>query len=249
MIAWPCRLKVASDRSARRPSASSTPAHPPQARAERARLPGAVQQVPAHPGRRQHAHELQQPRAHPALVVGLHRLKWTAGPPPSPRGRVGLPRLPGKALGRPAAPATAPGRSHSSGAGWRSPAACARRQRQPPQLARHRHRLRASTSPVRTARNAAASAGVNTSTRTQAPRPATDRRFLVITTRAAPQRRDIRPQHIRISCVIEHDQAAVPVGLQPVRTTWPASPPPAPPARQPRPQQPARPPGWPDPRR
>ena len=141
MTAWPSRLKVSSDRSASRPSAASTTAaaHPGPglAAGQHARLPGGVQQVPADPGRRQHAHHLQHPGTHPGLVTRPDRLQGQQHRLGHPM-RVRLPRLPGQVLRhrqRPQPLQVRPVRQvlpgdHRRGLG--------QRQRQEPQLGGHR---------------------------------------------------------------------------------------------------------------
>ena len=250
MMVWPSRLKVSSDRSASCSSARSTVSAAtrcPDRVGQHARPPGGVQQIPADPGRRQHRHDLHHPGAHAALVSRpdrlqgqQHRLRHAT--------RVRLPLASGSGTPRPAAPAAAPGTSRTPRAARRSPprpepapAADAPARRPPRRLPRH--------PPGRSARpgTPAPRPALNTSTGTLVPRFTTGCRSLVISTRAAPPAGTNGRSASGSVRVVEHQQAAVPVGLQPLpHQPGPHQPRPArnrrqtaPRRRPPRPGQPA----------
>ena len=95
-------------------------------------------------------------------------------------------------------------------------------QRQESQLAAPAPRAPASSvRPVRWARNDSASCSVNTSTATASPSPPVSSWLLVMITWHCPAAGTNRPQPVQVGGVVEHHQAPLPVGLQPVADRLP----------------------------
>ena len=177
---------------------------------------GGIQQLAADSGRRQHGHDLHDPGAHARPVGRPHRLQGQqhrpreAGrvrpPVVSGQGHVGRRRL--QPVQIPRVPGALPGDQRRSQR--QRPAADAPARQLPQPLPT------SSSRPVRPARNAAASAGLNASMRRACPGWPPTCHVLVISTRADAVGRNDGIQDLRVRHIIEDQQAAVPVGLQPV---------------------------------
>ena len=179
--------------------------------------PGGVQQVPADPSPRQHRHDLHDPRANAALVTAPGRVQ---GQQHSFRDsmRIRRPILSSQVLldrNRPQPLQVSPVPQVLSGDHRRG---LSQRQRQIPQLGRHCGGslvIRQAGPPVQKRKRLLGAEHVHRDADPQARHrlPGADDQH--------PGRadgRNKRLQQVRIFRVVEHQQAAVPVGLQPVRT-------------------------------